>query len=236
MDIALPRRPVARGGEDVSQGKTFGDTPPPPAETPVRGFIIHTINYSTLAKCPFWRSCSLSINILSCGLIDVTTVILTDSTDWRSSSFLSYLSSLWARFRVLRSSSQSVVNGVCMWICICSCSCVTDWKSQSQTEGLREKERELGQDNKAVWFAWFAPQLQDVSLTSGHFAVHIFPVRLPCYNREKSFFLYLSFDFKWIPGFTAMPALWLDHGMIVVGGDFGGLVIIRAARCCSRAR
>lgn len=97
---------MARGGEDVSPGKTFGDTPPPPAQTPVRGFIIHTIGYSsTLAKCSFWRSHSLSVNIPSCGLIDVTAIMLTDSF-----VFLSCLLSLWARFRVLR--SQTV--GVCM--------------------------------------------------------------------------------------------------------------------------
>lgn len=39
---------MARGGEDVSLGKTFGDTPPLPGKTPVWGFIIHVIDYTTL--------------------------------------------------------------------------------------------------------------------------------------------------------------------------------------------
>lgn len=39
---------MARGGEDVSPGKTFGDTPPLPGKTPVWGFIIHVIDYTTL--------------------------------------------------------------------------------------------------------------------------------------------------------------------------------------------
>ncbi len=42
VDIALPRRPVARSGEDVSLGKTFGDTPLLPAETPASPGVHHS--------------------------------------------------------------------------------------------------------------------------------------------------------------------------------------------------
>lgn len=34
VDIRLLRRSVVRGGEDVSLGKIFGDTPPLQAQTP----------------------------------------------------------------------------------------------------------------------------------------------------------------------------------------------------------
>lgn len=42
VDIRLLRRSVVRGGEDVSLGKIFGDTPPLPAQTPVQGFVVRS--------------------------------------------------------------------------------------------------------------------------------------------------------------------------------------------------
>ena len=92
---------MARGGEDVSLGKTFGDTPPP-GKVPILGFITHMINYCTLARCWFWRSHGLSINVLSRSLINVTTLYLTNCTGPHSSSFMLCLSSLWARYSVLK--------------------------------------------------------------------------------------------------------------------------------------
>lgn len=157
--------------------------------------------------------------------------LFSPTAGWRSSLFLSCPSTLLAGFRVLRSSTPSLVNS-CVHVGM-QCLPVPVWMTERVKVRLRDWEGKKGNIRKIKQDPVSLIRPTGVSLTSGHLFVHIIPVSLPCVNGERSYSK-PQLQFQMISTFAAMPALWLDHSMIAIGGDFGSLVLIRAARCSSR--
>lgn len=66
---------------------------------------------------------------------------------------------------------------------------------------------------------------------SGLLTIHIFPESLTCHNREGHFSI-LGFGFKLIQ--LSRAEVVTGERLIVIGGDFDGLVIIMAERYSAR--